>query len=170
MIAKLSKMAVLAAAVAASTMPVVFGHGNKPGKATAKIGGGEVVVDFVGPEAKGRDVLSLLQPGSYWRMGADRATTLTTDVDLKVGDTVVPKGTYTLVAHFDENKNWKLVLAEGLGMGFVPTKVIAETPGTISETADVIENMTIQLEGEGDQGTLTVAWGKARLTASFQAA
>jgi hypothetical protein len=167
---KISRIALLAAALAALTMPVVLGHGNKPGKSTAKIGGGEVTVDFVGPDAAGRDVLSLLSPGSYWRMGADRATTLTTDVDLKVGDTVVPKGTYTLVAHFAEDKSWSLVLAEDLGAGFAPTKVIAQTAGKISESGDVVENMTITLDAKGNEGTLTVAWGKARLTAAFQAA
>lgn len=170
MIVKLSRIAVLAAAVAALTMPVVFGHGNKPGTSTTKVGAGEVTVDFVGPEAKGRDVLSLLQPGSYWRMGADKATTLTTDVDLKVGGTVVPKGSYKLVAHFAQDKSWSLVIAEDLGAGFAPTKVVAEVSGKISESSDVVENMTIQLEANGSQGTLTIAWGKARLSAAFQAA
>lgn len=170
MIEKLSRIALLAAIAAALSMPIAFGHGNKPGSSTAQIAGGEVKVDFVGPSANGRDVLSLLPPGNYWRMGADRATTLTTDVDLQVGGSVVPKGTYTLVAHFDENKNWSLVIAEDLGSGFQPTKVVAQTKGKIAETDEVVENMIIELDTSGDKGTLTVAWGKARLSAEFAAA
>jgi len=157
----------LAAMVAA---PVVLGHGNKPGSAAVKIGGGEVKVEFTGPDAKGRDVLSLLPPGGYWRMGADRATTLTTDVDLKFGDTVVPKGTYKLVAHFGEDGAWSLIVAEDLGSGFKPTKVLGEAPGKISKQDTVTENMTIQLEADGSQGKLVLDWGTARLTAEFSAA
>src|SRR5262245_8931840 len=100
---------------AAVAVPVLLAHGNKPGTATASIGGGEVKVDYVGPAASGRDVLSLLAPGSYWRMGADKPTTITTAVDLKFGSSVVPKGTYTLVAHLSEDKKWTLVVADGVG-------------------------------------------------------
>jgi hypothetical protein len=160
------RIAIVAAGIAALAMA----HGNKPGSATAKIGAGEVKVDFVGPSAMGRDVMSLLQPGSYWRMGADKATTLTTDVDLKVGGTVVPKGTYKLVAHLSADKKWSLVVAEDLGSGFKPTKVVAEAPGTIAKIDEAVENMVIKLEVEGAKAKLVLDWGNARLTAEFAAA
>ena len=157
----------IAAMVAA---PTVMGHGNKPGSSAVKIGGGEVKVEFTGPEAKGRDVLSLLPPGGYWRMGADRATTLTTDVDLKFGDMTVPKGSYKLVAHFDDNKKWSLVVAEDLGGGFKPTRVVGKAAGSISKLDSTVENMTIKLEANGSKGKLILDWGTARLTAEFSAA
>jgi len=159
-----------AAGAAALSMPLVLAHGNKPGTATASIGGGQVKVDFVGPSAMGRDVMSLLAPGSYWRMGADKATTLTTDVDLKFGSSVVPKGTYKLVAHLAEDKTWSLVVAEDLGSGSKPTKVIGQAKGVISSTEAPVENMTIKLEGAGSRGKLILDWGNARLTAEFSAA
>lgn len=167
---KLVLLSVVVAVAALIAAPSVMGHGNKPGTSTAMIGGGEVKVEFTGPESKGRDVLSLLPPGGYWRMGADRATTFTTDVDLKLGDMTVPKGSYTLVAHFDENKQWSLVVAEGLGGDFAPTKVVAKAAGTISKLDTAVENMTIKLEANGDQGKLVLDWGTARLTAEFSAA
>lgn len=158
------------AALAALTMPVVLAHGNKPGTASAKLGAGEVKIDYVGPSADGRDVLSLLSPGSYWRMGADKPTTLTTDVDIKVGGTVVPKGTYKLVAHFSEDRKWSLVVAEDLGAGFKPTKVVAQTAGTISKLDPAAEVMTIKLETQAGKATLVLDWGNARLTAELAAA
>ena len=150
--------------------PVVSGHGNKPGSSTATIGGGEVTVKFTGPSANGRDVMSLIQPGSYWRMGADSATTLTTNVDLKFGDMVVPKGSYKLVAQFDENKEWSLIVAEDLGGGFKPTKVVGKAAGVVGKQDAVVENMTIELMADGSKGTLVLQWGTARLTAEFSAA
>jgi hypothetical protein len=158
------------AAAAALSLPVVLAHGNKPGTATATIGGGQVKVEYVGPAAMGRDVQSLLAPGSYWRMGADKATTLTTDVDLKFGDSVVPKGTYTLVAHLSDDKKWTLVVAEDLGSGSKPTKVFGEASGTVSSSSTPVENMTITLEGSGSKGKFILDWGNARLTAEFTAA
>lgn len=160
----------IAAGAAALAVPLVLAHGNKPGSATATIGGGQVKVDYVGPAAMGRDVMSLLAPGSYWRMGADQATTLTTDVALKFGDTVVPKGTYKLVAHLSQDKKWSLVVAEDLGSGFKPTKVVGEANGIISTNATPVENMTIKLEGTGAKGKFILDWGNARLTAEFTAA
>ena len=167
---KLILVGVVVAIAAMVAAPVVIGHGNKPGSSTAKIGAGEVKVEFTGPESKGRDVLSLLPPGGYWRMGADRATTLTTDVDLKFGDTTVPKGTYTLVAHFDENKQWSLIVAEGLDGGFRPTKVVGKAAGSISKLDAEVENMVIKLEASGTDGKLVLDWGTARLIAEFSAA
>jgi Protein of unknown function (DUF2911) len=167
---KVCRTALVAAALAALAMPVVLAHGNKPGTASAKLGAGEVTIDYVGPAAEGRDVLSLLSPGSYWRMGADKPTTLTTDVDLKVGGAVVPKGTYKLVAHFSEDKKWSLVIAEDLGAGFKPTKVVAEAAGMISKVDSSTEVMTIKLESKGGKATLTLDWGNARLTAELTAA
>lgn len=170
MMIKVCRNVLIVAALTALALPVVLAHGNKPGTASAKIGGGEVKIDYVGPAAEGRDVLSLLSPGSYWRMGADRPTTLTTDVDLKVGGTLVPKGSYKLVAHFSEDKKWSLVVAEDLGMGFKPTKVVAETSGTVSKLDTMTEVMTIRLESQGGKAKLTLDWGNARLTAELAAA
>ena len=163
-------VSILIACAALVAMPVVMGHGNKAGSATAKIGSGDVKVDFVGPAANGRTVMDLIRPGSYWRMGADQATTLTTDVDLKIGDSIVPKGSYKLVAHFDEEKNWSLVVAEDVGRGSVPTKVVAKTAGTIGELSESIENMTITLEASGTSGKFVLDWGTSRLVAEFAAA
>ncbi len=156
--------------VAVVAIPQVLAHGNKPGTATASIGGGEVKVDYVGPAAMGRDVLSLLEPGSYWRMGADKATTLTTAVDLKFGSMVVPKGTYKLVAHLSADKKWSLIVAEDLGSGAKPTKVLGEAAGTIGKTEAPVENMTIKLEAAGTKAKFILDWGNARLTAEFTAA
>lgn len=167
---KLVLFGVVAAVAAMVVAPVVLGHGNKPGSSTAKIGSGEVKVEFSGPESKGRDVLSLLPPGGYWRMGADRATTLTTDVALNFGGMTVPKGSYTLVAHFDDNGKWSLIVADGVGSGSKPTKVVGEAAGTIAKLDAEVENMVIKLEASGEKGKLVLDWGTARLTAEFSAA
>ena len=167
---KLRMLGLVFGVAAMVVAPVVMGHGNKAGSSSAMIGGGEVKVDFTGPESKGRDVLGMLPPGGYWRMGADRATTFTTTVDLKFGDMVVPKGSYKLLAHFDESKTWTLIVAEDLSGSFKPTNIVGEVAGVVSTLDTAVNNMTIKLEASGDEGKLILDWGTARLTAEFSAA
>lgn len=164
------RVAAIVTLIAVAAMPALLAHGNKPGSSTAAIGGGEVKVEFVGPSSNGRDVIALLPPGGYWRMGADRATTLTTDVPIKLGSGTVPEGSYTLVAHLSENKEWSIIVADGVGAGSKPTKVIAQAPSTLTKLDAPVENMVIKLEASGTNGKLVLEWGTARLTTEFQAA
>ena len=148
-----------------------LGHGNEHGNATATIGDGTVSVEYHRPLANGRDLLSMVQPGLYWRMGADSPTTLTTEVDLLFGDTTVPEGEYVIWAHFEDAEHWSLVLSTDQSFRKVdPDSILVELPGSVSKNEDVVEILTIELKGQGNKGTLTLEWGTARLTADFTAA
>jgi hypothetical protein len=155
-------LVVLTLSLALSTSLAVA-QANPRGEAT--FGGGKVVIDYGRPSAKGRDVMGMIQPGSYWRMGADTATTLKTDVPLTFGDTTVPKGTYTLVAHFVEKDKWNLVLAKSVGRGNVPEEVAAEVPGKLETGQENVEQMTIELK---DEGAFVLTWTTYRLSVDFK--
>lgn len=129
---------------------------------------GKVSVDYGRPSAKGRDVMGMISPGSYWRMGADSATTLKTDVDLVFGDETVPKGTYTLLAHFVEQDKWNLVIAKSVGGGYAPEGIAAEVPGTLEKGKDHVEQLTIECKEQGDQSSLVLAWTSYRLSVDFE--
>jgi hypothetical protein len=148
-----------------------LGHGNEHGHASAQVGQGTVSIDYHQPLAKGRDLLDMIQPGVYWRMGADAATLLTTDVDLNFGGTTLAKGEYALSAHFTDANTWSLVLSKSPGRrGAKPADILAEVPGTTSKTMAVVEAMTIELSGQGSKGTLVLEWGNSRLSVDFSAA
>src|SRR5262245_56313249 len=57
-----------------------------------------ISVDYGVPHARGRTVNGALAGdlGTVWRLGANEATTLKTDVDLTIGTINVPKGSYTI--------------------------------------------------------------------------
>src|SRR6266851_9667199 len=90
--------------IAATMTPAVTGNRkvteNKlspPADTSITLGGHAVTIEYNAPSARGRKVEGGLIPyGSVWRLGADSATTLTTDVNLVIGDLRVPKGVYTL--------------------------------------------------------------------------
>ena len=59
---------------------------------------GNITIDYGRPYLKGRVVGESVEPmtDAVWRLGADEATTLTTDRDLMLGSAHVPAGEYTL--------------------------------------------------------------------------
>ena len=164
----------LVVAVLVTPLLVTFfalGHGNEHGLTSAEIGQGTVSVEYHSPVAKGRDLMSMIKPGIYWRMGADSATVLKTEVDLNFGGTTVAKGEYTLSANFADGDSWSLVLSKSPGRrGAKPEDILAEAPGTLAKTQAPVEAMTIELSGHGSNGTLVLEWGSSRLSVDFTAA
>ena len=164
----------LVVAVLVTPLLVTFfalGHGNEHANTSAQIGQGTVSVEYHKPLANGRDLLSMIQPGAYWRMGADAATILKTEVDLNFGGTTVAKGEYTLSAHFTDGDSWSLVLSKSPGRrGAKPEDILAEAPGTLGKTQAPVEAMTIELSGHGSNGTLVLEWGNSRLSVDFSTA
>ncbi len=170
----IQKRLLLVVTVLVTPLLVTFfalGHGNEHGHASAQVGQGTVSIDYHQPLAKGRDLLDMIQPGVYWRMGADAATMLTTDVDLSFGGTTLAKGEYALSAHFTDANSWSLVLSKSPGRrGGKPEDILAEASGPVGKTEALVEAMTIELNGHGSNGTLVLEWGNSRLSVDFSAA
>ena len=77
--------------------------------------GHAITIEYNAPSARGRQVEGGLVPyGSVWRLGADSATTLTTDTDVTIGDLKVPKGVHTLYILASEG-GWKLIVNKQTG-------------------------------------------------------
>ena len=60
-------------------------------------GPSRITIDYGQPHARGRAIFGGLVPyGEVWRLGANWATRLTVDFDVRFGDLDVPRGEYTL--------------------------------------------------------------------------
>jgi hypothetical protein len=110
--------------------------------------------------------MSMISPGSYWRMGADTATTLDTKVALKFGDATVAAGKYTLLAHFVEAEKWNLVVAESVSGGR-PNEGATEVPGKLEKGQEHVEQLTIELKEEGGKAMMVLSWTTYRLSVEF---
>ena len=97
-------------------------------------------------------------------MGSNAATTLKTDLDLKFGDKMVPKGKYNLKAKLVEPEKWLLIVQNE------DEKTIAEVPLTFQKVDRSAESMTIDLTGKGNGGTFVLHWGNLTLSTDFQKA
>ena len=153
-------LAALAVVVAAPA----FAQGNPRGEAKAMVAGKAVSIDYGQPSLKGRDMLGQAQVGQAWRMGADTATTLTTDADLAFGAVSVPKGEYVLTATKVSADQWHLnVLSKA------DRSKVAEVPLTAGSLPQSVELFTIALTGEKEKGRLELHWGTTALKTAFTA-
>src|SRR5271168_4555401 len=78
---------------------------SPPAKADCKFSDGKTIhVDYSSPRMKGRKIFGGLVPyGEPWRAGANEATTFVINTDMRVGDKVVPAGSYTLFTLPEQN-------------------------------------------------------------------
>ncbi len=142
-------------------------HGADRGEAKAIIGKAHVTIDYGRPMLKGRDITKMLPVGGVWRIGADAATTITSDVDLDFGGTRVAKGSHILLARLVEPGKWSLVVSSKGAFQYEPSAKLAEVPMELQEAKDPVEELTLTLTSKDGRGNLEIAWGSARLTASF---
>lgn len=136
-------------------------------------------IDYGQPHLRGRRINtdSLVPLGTVWRMGANGATLLTTDVDLTIGGKAVPKGRY-VAQILPTASTWTLILqAETTGAASVnPTaydasKDVARIELTRRTVATPVESLSIWLvpaAGAGNaRGLLQVAWDTTLLSTEW---
>ncbi len=86
---------------------------------SASIGGAKITVDYYAPSAHGRRIMGGLVPyGQVWCTGANIATAITTDADLRLGGPEsglrLPKGSYSIWTIPGE-KDWTLIINKETG-------------------------------------------------------
>lgn len=135
----------------------------------------KVSIDYGVPHARGRAVAGALAPdlGKVWRLGANEATTLTTDLDLDIGGTTVPAGSYTLFAETTKGA-WKLIISKKTGQWgteYDQTMDLARIPLKERTLSAPVESHTIWLIpiGEGAGGELRFAWGTLEHSVAWKA-
>lgn len=154
------------------SITLLWAHGNPRGVAEVNLDGRKVQIEYGRPHLNGRDLLSAVDTGFVWRMGADAATTLTTEVELESQGAVIPGGSYSLFARKKGERQWELIInsANGIhGTQYDEARNIAVVPLEFVETESPVELFTVELEPVDDGVQFQMAWGSARLLAKFQA-
>lgn len=97
---------------------IAWSQANRPSPAataTGKVKGATITINYSSPAVKGREIWGSLVPyGEVWRAGANEATTLETDKDIKVEGKSLPAGKYSLFATPGE-KEWTIILNSETG-------------------------------------------------------
>jgi hypothetical protein len=140
---------------------------SPPAQAKWDLGGGKsVTIDYGSPRVKGRKIYGELVPfGQVWRTGANEATTLVTPVDLTIGSTTVPAGSYTIFTVPNKDK-WALVISKKTGEWGTDypgqANDLARLDMKASSLPSPVENFTISFEKAGSGANLNIDWESTR--------
>jgi hypothetical protein len=88
---------------------------SPPAVASVTLDGKTITIHYNTPYMRGRKIMGGLVPyGKVWRTGANPATSLKTDANLRIGVAMVPAGSYTLYTLPSEG-TWKLIINKQTG-------------------------------------------------------
>lgn len=123
------------------------------------VGSASVTVEYGRPSRRGRVIWGELVPWEkVWRLGADRATELTTSADLRIGEFALPAGSYSLWMLPSESGESMLIVNRQTnipGSRYRASHDLARIPLTRSSQNPEIERLTIVVEGD----KLWIGWG-----------
>jgi hypothetical protein len=143
---------------------------SPPATASATVAGKAVTINYSSPRVKGRaghiftsDGLISHNPHyPVWRAGANSATTLKTEADLKIGDLTVPAGTYTLFVDISDPDHWTLIVNKQTGqwgLAYDKAQDLGQVKMTMSKPLAMVENLTYTITDlGGTTGKITLEW------------
>lgn len=160
---KIALVALLSAGVACA-------QGKRPSppeQTTINLGGHAVTIKYSAPYAKGRKIWGGLVPdGKEWRLGANEATSLSTDADLEIGDLKVPKGNYTLYMFADEGQSLLIVNKQTgqWGTEYDQAQDLGRVKLTRGAESQNVEQLAIKLEPNAGAAALKIEWEKTQFS------
>jgi DUF2911 family protein len=144
-------------------------------------GPAKITIDYGQPHLRGRNVIGM--PGvvpwdTAWRTGANMATQLSTEVDLTIGNTFIPRGVYTLFS-LPTRSGWKLIVSKEVnqwGTDYDPSKDFARIDLRQRALPEAVESLTFWLVPAIESppsttfphGVLKFAWGKTELSTDWR--
>jgi hypothetical protein len=138
-----------------------------------------IKIDYGQPNLRGRKLLtdSLIPYDKPWRTGANAATTLTTDVDIVIGGSPIPKGKY-IIQTLPSRTGWKLLIQKDVppvagaeAAVYNPANDLARIDLRQTTLAAPIETLSMWLIPSRDpgppHGQLVLAWGTISLATDW---
>jgi len=153
---------------------------SPPASASITIGGKTIIVNYSSPRVKGREGHIFTSDGlishdphyPVWRAGANAATTLKTDANLKIGDLEVPAGTYTLFVDISDPAHWTLIVSKATGewgLKYDASQDLGRTKMMMAAPPALVEDLTYTLAADGgNKGTLTLKWEHVSASVNFR--
>jgi|SRR5579863_677323 len=151
---------------------------SPPETSTGTVSGKTVTITYNSPRVKGREGHIFTQDGliktsrgsqyPIWRAGANAATTLKTEGDLKIGDVPVPAGTYTLFVDISDPDQWTLIVSKKTGewgLAYDPSQDLGRTKMKMSKPSTMVEDLVWKIGG----GTINLAWENHAASVSVSA-
>ncbi len=144
---------------------------SPPATAEAVIANRKITINYSAPSMRGRKIMGELVPfGKVWRTGANAATTLITEADVKIGELLVPKGTYTIYT-VPGQTDWKLIINKQSGQWgtvYNEDQDLGRVDIKVKEVTPPVEQFVIALNRTSDKGgLLTMTWENTEASVPF---
>jgi hypothetical protein len=123
------------------------------------------------PYKRGRTIFGGVVPyDTLWRTGAGGPTVLTIQNDIKVGNTVIPKGEYSIYT-IPKKKEWSLIFSTDIKSW--PTdpnrsKDFAQVTIPIEKTKNIKQQFSIEIVETKNSGELRFCWDDVIAVAKFE--
>ena len=142
-------------------------------------GPSRIAITYGQPHARGRRIEGGLIPtDTVWRFGANMATALHTDVDLRLGPLTVPAGDYTLFL-LNARTGWSLIVSRATaewGTDYDASREFGRVALASRTMAEAEPSLSIYLVPEARpgaetaelRGVLRIKWGMTELSANWQ--
>lgn len=132
-----------------------------------------IKITYSQPHKHGRTIFGGLVPyGQVWRTGANEATELTVNRDIKINDLDLKAGTYSLYT-IPEKASWTIILNKDLGMWGAYNynsrmDVLRFEVPTVPVTEFVYEAFTILIDPKNNCADLVLAWDRTKVIIPIQ--
>ncbi len=122
------------------------------------------------PQLKGRSLSELAPDGKVWRAGANEADEITFYKDVKLGNTNIKAGSYTLFT-IPEKDSYTIIISKDLNVWGAYTynekNDVARLKVPVTTAPDSLEALSMVFT-KGDKGIiLNVGWDKVRVAIPF---
>ena len=164
--------ALLAVAMQAQTAQMSEKPLSPPASARAILGGKEISIQYCAPSMRGRTIMGGLVPfDKVWRTGANAATTLVSQGDLRIAGLAVPRGTYTLYTIPGE-RTWTLIVNRQTGQWgtqYDESQDLGRVTMQLRGLPSPVETFVISVERAGPhRGVLKLTWETTEASVPFE--
>jgi hypothetical protein len=144
---------------------------SPPRTVSAQIDGSEVVIDYSSPGVKGRAIWGKLVPyDKIWRTGANEATTIMLENDMKIEGKTIPAGKYALFTIPGE-KEWVVILNgewdQWGAYNYDESKDIHRFTVTPMEQYESEERLKFEIS---EEGKVSMKWEKVKIAFDIEPA
>lgn len=127
-------------------------------------------INYGRPQLKDRSIETLAPTGKVWRTGANEAAELTLYVDMKLGETKIPAGTYTFYLIPGETE-WTAIINTDLNVWgsyfYKKENDVARLSVPLSNADESLEAFSMAFTESNDGVHLHAGWGNIRIAIPF---
>ena len=126
-----------------------------------------IIITYSRPQLKGRKLLELVPAFKVWRTGANEATEIRILKPVKLGDTTIKEGTYTLYSYPKEESTEIIINSAKYVWGaynYDKSKDVARIEVPAIESTEYLEAFSLTFTGKGSDAVLHGGWGNIRVS------